>query len=215
MMNKDIVAVKKRILDAAYGRFRSSGVRKVTMDDIASDLRMSKKTLYRHFSGKEELVRTLVLDKYIARQEDIFAAFGRGGTTREIFAEIFPLLGCYVQDISPIFLADVQNEYPEVWNLHEMKRSEMVRRFSTILTAGVKSGEVRSCINPDVTAGIMQCVVSNYMLPDRFRDSEFSMSDAFLTWFSLLTGGMFQDPPNVQEMWDTQVVPLLEAKPLD
>lgn len=206
-MNKDAEGVRKRILESAYAKFSKHGVRGVTMDDIASDLRMSKKTLYRHFTGKEELVRTLVLEKYIALHESVFKVLDQGGTTRELFSKVFPLLGRYVQTLSPVFLADVQHEYPRVWELHEKNRTTLIRRFSNVLEAGVKSGEIRSCIDPEVAAGIIQCVVSSYMVPDRFTVGEKSLPHAFLTWLSLLSGGMFLDPPDVQDMWNKEVAP--------
>ncbi|WP_461210102.1 TetR/AcrR family transcriptional regulator [Desulfocurvus sp. DL9XJH121] len=204
-MNRDATGVRKRILETAYAKFSKLGVRGVTMDDIASDLRMSKKTLYRHFAGKEDLVRTLLMEKYLSRHEDIFKVLAQGGTIRELFARVFPLIGRYVQSLSPAFMADVQHEYPRVWELHEQSRSLMISRFARVLEAGVASGEVRPGIDPEVAAGIMQCVVTSYMVPDRFRDTEKTLPHAFLTWFSMFTGGMFQDPPDIQGMWDRDV----------
>lgn len=214
-MSRDMSAARERILDAAYARFRKYGVRKVTMDDLASDLRMSKKTLYKHFSGKEELVRTLVENKCVSPHEDIMEIMENGGSTQRVFGAVFPLLGRYAQEVSNVFLGDVQREYPEVWDLHERRRSEMVQRFTKLLARGVENGEVRSCIQPDVAAGIMQCVVANYMVPERFKDSEHSVADIFVTWFSMLTGGMFHDPPDIQSMWDTRVVPLTGVNEAD
>lgn len=205
-MQKDLEMVKRRIQETAYEKFSKRGVRAVTMDDIATELRMSKKTLYKHFSGKEELVRTLVMEKYIAKHQDVFDAFDKGRTISEALTHVFPILGRYVRELSPAFLADVQNEYPEVWQLHEDKRAEMVGRFSRFLSLGVESGEVRPCVNPEVVAGIMQCVVTTYMVPDRFRDSGISLPEAFLTWFSLLSGGLFRNPPDIEEMWRAQVI---------
>src|SRR3989338_9081030 len=47
--------IKNRIIDTAEKRFSQYGFRRVTMDDIASDLGISKKTLYLHFKSKEDI----------------------------------------------------------------------------------------------------------------------------------------------------------------
>ena len=48
--------VKDRIVQGSLRQFMQYGFRNVSMDDIASNLGMSKKTLYQHFTEKEELV---------------------------------------------------------------------------------------------------------------------------------------------------------------
>ena len=48
--------MKDKILHKAADMFLSFGFKSVTMDDIAADLGMSKKTIYSHFSTKKKLV---------------------------------------------------------------------------------------------------------------------------------------------------------------
>src|SRR5437867_6485759 len=47
---------RQRIVDAARVHFFSHGFRSVTMDDLAQELGISKKTLYAHFPGKFDLL---------------------------------------------------------------------------------------------------------------------------------------------------------------
>jgi AcrR family transcriptional regulator len=51
---------KERIIKEARGLFFRLGIRSVTMDDIAAQVGMSKKTLYQHFADKDALVDDLV-----------------------------------------------------------------------------------------------------------------------------------------------------------
>ena len=51
------------ILTEAEKLFMKFGMRSVTMDDIAKHLGMSKKTIYQHFSDKDELVNILINEK--------------------------------------------------------------------------------------------------------------------------------------------------------
>ena len=52
--------LKEKILNAAEKRMIKFGYRKVTMDEIAFDLHMSKNTIYKIFVGKEEIAKGLV-----------------------------------------------------------------------------------------------------------------------------------------------------------
>ena len=51
--------VKERILLKAHDLFNKYGIRSVSMDDIAAQLGMSKKTLYQYYADKEELVNAV------------------------------------------------------------------------------------------------------------------------------------------------------------
>lgn len=66
-------AARRRIIAGARRHFFANGFRRVTMDDLANELGMSKKTLYTHFSSKEELVKAVLMDKF----DDAAADFAR------------------------------------------------------------------------------------------------------------------------------------------
>src|SRR5436190_24360924 len=55
---------RQRIVDAARTHFFSHGFRSVTMDQLAEELGISKKTLYAHFPGKIELLEAVLADKF-------------------------------------------------------------------------------------------------------------------------------------------------------
>src|SRR5205809_3603975 len=57
-------SIRQRIVDAARAHFFSHRLRSVTMDDLADELGISKKTLYAHFSGKIDLLETVLADKF-------------------------------------------------------------------------------------------------------------------------------------------------------
>src|SRR6266568_9460791 len=54
---------RQRIVDAARAHFFSHGFRRVTMNDLAAELGISKKTLYVHFPGKIDLLEAVLADK--------------------------------------------------------------------------------------------------------------------------------------------------------
>src|SRR3984893_15166390 len=58
--------IRQRIVDAARSHFFSHGFRSVTMDDLAEELGISKKTLYAHFPGKIDLLEAVLTDKFAA-----------------------------------------------------------------------------------------------------------------------------------------------------
>ena len=92
---------KQRILEKAHELFHRYGLRSVSMDDIAAQVGMSKKTLYLYFTDKDELVDavfTTIMEgnKTMCSAEqqsadnalhEVFLAFDR---TQEMFAQMHP-----------------------------------------------------------------------------------------------------------------------------
>src|SRR6266487_848275 len=58
-------AGSQRIVEVARAHFFSHGFRSVTMDDLAAELGISKKTLYAHFPGKIALLEAVLADKFV------------------------------------------------------------------------------------------------------------------------------------------------------
>ena len=64
-------AARRRIIDGARRYFFSHGFRGVTMDDLAAELAMSKKTLYAHFDSKMALLQAVMTYKMSAVEADL------------------------------------------------------------------------------------------------------------------------------------------------
>jgi AcrR family transcriptional regulator len=108
-MNKEI------ILNAARNLFFERGTKAVNMDDIAASLGISKKTIYTHFTSKDEIV-ACELDNHIADH-----ACGVERVKSEAKNAIDELRLIYQMDMEshrkmkPIFVSDIQKYYPVCW----------------------------------------------------------------------------------------------------
>ncbi len=76
--NRTADASRQRIVEAARAHFFSHGFRSVTMDDLAEELAISKKTLYAHFPSKTALLEAVLAHKFAdveAKLEEITRAY--------------------------------------------------------------------------------------------------------------------------------------------
>jgi AcrR family transcriptional regulator len=72
---RSAAVTRKRILDAAYRLFRRQGFSRVSMDEIASASRLTKRTLYHHFGSKDQLLAD-VLEAQHELALEAFRTFG-------------------------------------------------------------------------------------------------------------------------------------------
>lgn len=140
-----------RIVRQARVHFFAHGYSQCTMDEIAAELGMSKKTLYVHFASKEALVRAVIedlsreirasADELIANRQLNFAEKLRG------FAEG---MAERMTRMNPRFLRDLQRFAPEVYQLVAKMREENIPYvFGRFIEEGQLAGFLRTDLRTD------------------------------------------------------------------
>jgi len=105
-------SAREQILRAFAERAAESGIRAVRMGELARDLGMSKKTLYRHFESKDALVHAAVLDWARAMEEGRRALRRRAAGTEELLRGLAFLWVEALTRFSSSFWAEVRDHHP-------------------------------------------------------------------------------------------------------
>lgn len=157
----------RRIVAAARRSFFTNGSRGVTMDDLARELGMSKKTLYEHFPSKTALVKAAIIDKFRDVSADLEQIAAESATDfRAALQHLVSYLQHQTGEIQPVFLRDISRETPEMFRVVENQRVELVQRyFRKIFDQGCKTGIIRSDIQPELVTEILLAAVRTVMTP--------------------------------------------------
>lgn len=138
--------IRQKIIKSATNLFQKKGVHKVTMDDIAHTLSMSKRTLYQIFSDKEELLLACVI---VFEQEDRKYAeeLKRKATSVVDFLLIYfsRKLSCMDDVVSEFYIDMIK--YPRVAKHIELHKKMFESYAVNFLNKGVEEGFFRSDIN--------------------------------------------------------------------
>lgn len=115
---QDASGVRDRILLAFSNKAKRSGIRAVVMGELASDLRMSAMTLYKHFPSKTELVSAMV-DAWALDLAAIDALdLGRVEDCNEVLERLLAWADAWtasLANVSPAFFKDLHRDHPECW----------------------------------------------------------------------------------------------------
>lgn len=134
-MNND----KEKILKTAGDVFFAKGFYKIPVDDIASLLKMSKKTIYKHFATKEDLVREVAHLFIKTHSTNISNIIISEYNAVEKLFYIFKYLGDMLININEKWFSDIQTRAPEIWTEIEVFRSRfMTQNISKIIEQGKK-----------------------------------------------------------------------------
>ncbi len=165
-------AVRQRIVDAARAHFFSHGFRSVTMDDLAAEMGISKKTLYAHFPSKIALLEAVLADKFVgveAKLTEISRAHPHDFPTavRELLANMQREL----DEIKPPFVRDMRQKAPHVFKTVERRRAALIERFfGKLFIEGQRTGMVRKDVPAKLMIEILLAMVQAIMNPPKMEE---------------------------------------------
>ena len=138
--------LRERIIDIAVEAFSAHGIKSITMDDIATSLGISKRTLYEVFSDKETLLEECILKGQKEGDEFLKNVLATSGNVLEV------LLKCYQRSIEQFhatnkkFFEDIK-KYPKVYNMMKERSESDSEKTMSFFMLGVEQGIFRSDVN--------------------------------------------------------------------
>lgn len=146
--------IYNRVLDVAEREFQKHGIRAVRMDDIAHQLKMSKRTLYQFFADKESLLLATTKRTLETEQQKFEEYLQKEGNVLNLLFVILENHLKYLERISPVFFSEL-SRYPSV---HQYVEEDKQRRFDNV-TDFIKKGIEQGCFRKDVDFRIVSQVI--------------------------------------------------------
>lgn len=169
----------QRILDETAKVFWKLGIKSVTMDDVATRLGISKKTLYQYVTDKNDLVDRVLKHLSTCYKCDIDLVRARQGQNSidELYAITTTVAG-HMQGIHPSIHFDLEKYHPEAFNnMRTTKRKEIFACMTDNMTRGIKEGLYREDLNIPVIATIYIARFDLVFDGTLFPPETFSMND--------------------------------------
>jgi AcrR family transcriptional regulator len=143
---------KEEFLEFTISKFLRYGSKRFTLDDLANEIGISKKTIYQHFTNKEALVYEslkFLLDKI---KLEILR-----GVEKEKSDPILAIICIYkigldhLRTFSPTFLFGLKKYYPKANEVFYSFRAEINAIIVNLLTEAQQIGSIRQTVNLELT----------------------------------------------------------------
>jgi AcrR family transcriptional regulator len=140
--------ITKSIIELAASKFSQLGIRNVSIDDICNELHISKKTFYKYFSQKEDLI-VAVLVNFGEQNSKKFIKIYENNNSIDALVQIIMELKKTDDNKPQVFLHDLKKYYPEIYSNFREKQMLVIREnFESNLKKGIDEGYYRE--NMDV-----------------------------------------------------------------
>lgn len=162
--------MKVHILEKATELFTRHGIRSVTMDDVSKHLSISKKTLYQHFTDKDNLVETIVLAQVKITEQNCLEFRKKAENAVEEMILILEFMNIYFSQRNPIAFHDLQKYYPKAWAHFTHHKENFLRKS---IEDNLKRGIKEKLFHPDLNVNIVsrlrmeqvECVFNHELFP--------------------------------------------------
>ncbi len=145
------IHTKPRIQKAAHALVMQYGIRSISMDDIASNLGMSKKTIYQYFKDKDELIEAVVDEVIETNQCACKSDIDRSeNAVHEIFL-VMDMMAEMFKTMNPSILYDMQKYHPAAFSKFSKHKNEFLYNVCTQnLQRGIKEELYRPELPVDI-----------------------------------------------------------------
>lgn len=174
--------MKEKIIKESTQLFFRFGVRSVSMDDIAKEIGISKKTLYVHFKDKDELIKECML-VHDAEEKQILKSFQRDATNAiDEMIRIAKYVERMLKQVSLTMIYDLQKYHREAWEMiNKMHNDDIFIEIKTNLERGIREGVYRNDFDINIVAKIYVSTTTLSTNSDFFSPDEYNINDVIKT----------------------------------
>lgn len=175
--------MENKIIEKATEMYLTLGFKSVTMDDIASEMGISKKTIYHHFENKNDLVKavTLSLFETISCGIDEIMTLDKNPIEELFIIKDFVMKNLKNESTSPIY--QLQKYYPQI---HKTLMSRQFEKMGDCvidnLRKGIEQGLFRNDINLELIGRFYFAGMTSIKDAELFNPIQFSTKEVQETY---------------------------------
>jgi AcrR family transcriptional regulator len=181
---------KEKIIKHSQQKFLLEGFHKTTMDELARELQVSKKTIYKYFPSKEKLVEEITDDIISSSDEDIKKIIEADENVVWKFVKVLKMYNNRAMQFSNKWQHDIQVHTPQIWRKIDNFRTEKIfSGLHKLLEQGKKEKLVLDFPNEIIVASFVN-TIRTVMNQDFIFRNNFSIQQAFYYTFEMLMRGI-------------------------
>ncbi len=187
--------ISQRIISHARRVFMERGFRRVTIEELCAGIAMSKRTFYKSFKNRDELVRAVLLN---AAAPDVLAMVSNLTSdvpVPQILHKHFELIiNGFFRNITLPFLNDLQTLMPELWTEIEERRTVIIELLAALIKRGQGEGAINPNLDPAHFSKVVDAILRALANPQAAMSMGLSLQQVAATMRSFILEGVLIPP---------------------
>lgn len=187
------VTDKDKILFFTHAKFIQEGFYKTTMDEIARDLQMSKKTIYKYFPSKSELLDAVCDMRIDTMQTKMNEIIDSNEDSVTKFIKILNLNKSMMLNCSQAWMRDIQVHAPHCKKKFDEMRTQKINHILTVLLGQGKKEKMIENIPSEIIINAFLGAVEAVTNPDFILNNKFSFHEAMIITAEIFFNGFLTE----------------------
>ena len=186
--------MEQRILEVSKALFYRYGIKSVTMDDIARELGISKKTIYQYYKDKDSIVCNIMKDHMKSEQDEIEQITSRAVDPIDELVQISVKLRHHMQMMNPSLLFDLNRYHPNAMKIFSEFMDDCVLcSVKENLDKGKSLGLYRAELNTEVISKLRVKEAEFAFDGEAFPPSKYELPEVQVQFFDHFLFGIVSD----------------------
>ena len=171
--------LREKILKTSLNLMMRIGPQSVTMDMVARDCGISKRTLYETFPNKHNLISNVIEYNQQIANAKFTQIFEQSSNSFEALMGVYTVARGFIQKTSPVFLTDIKRLYPEAFDEYKAQELNQILSLANIIRKAKEEGLVLPGIKCKIAAYLFTNNMNNLHHMQDFPFPEYSAAEVF------------------------------------
>jgi AcrR family transcriptional regulator len=188
---KNNLELKQRIIETTFNLFiKSNSIKSLTLDNIAKEIGISKKTIYTIYKDKENLIKDMYLKRIsefnIETRNSLSQIEDPLDKIKQYFFHIFKR-----NNLNASFIEEFRKLYPRIWD--EINRFRLSEKdlLLQIIKDGIQKGLIVENINPETIVNVIFNSMVSFF-EQMIRTPDFKIQDSIDELFEIVRNGVYK-----------------------
>lgn len=171
--------LREKILNTSTKLMLRIGPQSVTMDMVARDCGISKRTLYETFPNKHNLISDVIKYNQQQTNAEFNQIFEQSANSFEALLGVYTIAREFIRKISPVFLSDIKRLYPEVFDEYKAQEVDHILSLATIIKKAKEEGLALPGIKCKIAAFVFNNNMKTLHNMQDFPFPEYTVTEVF------------------------------------
>lgn len=188
------MTLTEKMFSSAFSLFMKYGVKSVSMDDIARNLGVSKKTIYSVVDNKKELIEKVIRDFIKGEEKAVKKIIKSSTDSIDEMLNIGRHIIQFMREMKPSLVFDLQKYHPAIWKIIETEHFSFIEKVvHSNIEKGMKSDLYRPEINPVIITKLYMAKSKELVNEDVFPNKTFDKPELLEQFFIYHLNGIASD----------------------
>ncbi|MDX9789695.1 MAG: TetR/AcrR family transcriptional regulator [Candidatus Kapaibacterium sp.] len=190
--------LKFRILKIAENNYRRNGYKNLKIDEIVSELGISKRTFYEIFRSKQELVSEIIEKVQVdfnLRMKELIHKMTHDDENHfvEDLKSLWNLIVEHTSYFNRDLIEDLKLHLPGYWSKCAKFDEDRVKDFRKIYKTGIKHGYIKPKISEEIFYIIHFHALKNLLKPEIINDLPLTVNEILSNFYEIILMGALTD----------------------